>query len=109
MTDQSPHIQTLKDRRAELLREVTKIEDALDDPPSKDWEDRAAERQGDEVLEALGAHDLEELRRIDAALARAEEGTYGTCTQCGDQISEERLTALPETAFCKDCAAKLAG
>ncbi len=109
MANQEPKIQALKDRRAELLREVLKIEDALDDQPSKDWEDRSVERQGDEVLEALGTHDLDELRRIDAALARSEDGNFGICTQCGSEISDERLTALPETPFCKDCARSVAG
>jgi RNA polymerase-binding transcription factor DksA len=102
-----PHarlIARLKARRAELTMDLSKIEDALDDPAPKDWEDRAAERQGDEVLEALGAHDADELRRIDAALARAEAGDYGNCTKCGDAISVNRLESLPETPFCASCA-----
>ena len=94
----------LKARRAELVGELTEIEDALDDEPPKDWEDRAAERQGDEVLEALGTQDLAELRRIDAALARIADGTYGTCVKCGGEISAERLAVLPDTPFCKACA-----
>lgn len=94
----------LKARRAELTNELHDIEDRLDDEPPKDWEDRASERQSDEVLEALGAHDLAELRQIDAALARIEDGTYGDCVKCGDPISEKRLEALPATPFCKNCA-----
>ena len=97
--------QTLLARRAELLGALSDIEDKLDDEPSKDWEDRATERQGDEVLEALGASDLAELRRIDAALARVEDGTYGDCLQCGEPISAERLAVLPATPLCKICAA----
>lgn len=94
----------LKARRAELTQDLEEIEDALDDPAPKDWEDRAVERQGDEVLEALGTHDRQELRRIDAALARAEAGDYGICQKCGDEISEARLDAVPDTPFCADCA-----
>ena len=101
------HIATLKTKRRKLQRELLAIEDRLDDEPSKDWEDRSAERQGDEVLEALGTHDLEELRKVDAALARAEMGTYGTCVRCGAAISAERLDALPETPHCKTCALSL--
>ncbi len=41
------------------------------------WEDSASERQGDEVLEALGSYDVAEMRQIDAALARIEDGSYG--------------------------------
>ena len=65
----------LLDRRAELTGDLSKIEDSLDDPLPKDWEDRASERQGDEVLEALGKADLDEIRRIDAALGRNDDGS----------------------------------
>ena len=95
---------TLLTRRAELLGDLAEIEDQLDDEPSKDWEDRSAERQGDEVLEALGQHDLDELRRIAAALGRIADGTYGECVKCGAAISEARLESLPDTPFCKNCA-----
>jgi RNA polymerase-binding transcription factor DksA len=94
----------LKRRRAELVGELKDIEDQLDDEPSKDWEDRASERQGDEVLETRGANDATELRQIDAALTRVEEDTYGECVKCGSDISAERLEALPATPFCKNCA-----
>ena len=97
-------IQRLTARRAELLKDLDDIEDALDDEPSKDWEDRAAERQGDEVLEAMGHHDQDELRRIDAALARHAAGDYGSCVKCGEEIAPERLDAVPETPFCAACA-----
>lgn len=95
---------TLLARRAELLGEMAEIEDQLDDEPSKDWEDRAVERQGDEVLQALGQHDQDEVRRIDAALGRIAGGTYGECMKCGAAISEARLASLPDTPFCKSCA-----
>lgn len=104
MSTFSKHEEQLKRRRAELVGELKDIEDKLDDEPPKDWEDRASERQGDEVLESLGAHDASELRQIDAALARIEEGTYGDCAKCGSEISAERLDALPATPFCKTCA-----
>ena len=104
MTDTATLIQRLTDRRAALLKDLDQIEDALDDEPSKDWEDRAAERQGDEVLEAMGHHDQEELRRIDAALARHAAGEYGACVKCGEDIAPERLDAVPETPFCAKCA-----
>ena len=94
-------------RRLELLAELDHIEHDLDAPLPSDWEDRASERQGDEVLEALGEHDLAELRGIDAALVRVEEGEYGACVKCGDDISPERLALLPATPFCKVCAANL--
>lgn len=97
-------ISALRNRRNELVRELLEIEDNLDDALPKDWEDRSSERQGDEVLEALGKHDLIELRMIDSALARAKDGTFGICKNCGSEISRARLETIPETPFCKSCA-----
>ena len=91
-------------RRVELVGHLEQVEDALDETPSKDWEDRSSERQGDEVLEALGQSEQAELLRIDAALARIEAGTYGTCQKCGEDVSDARLDLLPATPFCKNCA-----
>nr|WP_206038258.1 TraR/DksA C4-type zinc finger protein [Rhodococcus sp. HNM0569] len=45
-----------------------------------------------------------ELDDLDAALARVETGTYGTCTRCGRPIAEPRLDALPATRYCIECA-----
>ncbi|NNE79596.1 MAG: TraR/DksA family transcriptional regulator [Silicimonas sp.] len=106
MPEHDALIAGLKARRMELVQDLEKIEDTLDDEPPKDWEDRAAERQGDEVLEAMGQHDLEELRRIDAALARHAAGEYGACVQCGEDIAPARLNAVPDTPFCVKCAAQ---
>ena len=106
MTDIAVLIQRLTERRDALLKELGQIEDALDDEPSKDWEDRAAERQGDEVLEAMGHHDQDELRRINAALTRHAAGDYGVCVTCGDDSAPARLEAVPETPFCANCAAR---
>ena len=104
MTDNSNLKKLLEARRAELTREMQDIENQLDDEPPKDWEDRATERQGDEVLEALGTQDSTELRQIDAALSRIDAGTYGDCAKCGDAIALQRLDALPATPFCSNCA-----
>ena len=43
------------------------------------------------------------LSKIDEALGRLEEGAYGNCFECGSQISEQRLRALPFAVRCKDC------
>jgi len=102
--DSDAQKQRLLSRRAELAGHLSDVEHALDETPSKDWEDRSSERQGDEVLEALGHTELTELRRIDAALDRIRAGTYGTCQACGDPISDARLDLLADTPFCKTCA-----
>jgi len=45
----------------------------------------------------------ESLRETDEALDRIYEGTYGTCTNCGEEISIERLEVLPTASLCKKC------
>jgi len=57
----------------------------------------------DEIEFALIQMKAETLNKIDEALRRLEEGTYGNCFECGDEISEKRLRALPFAVRCKDC------
>lgn len=96
--------QVLLDRRKELVGHMGMVEHELDRTPTKDMEDFSTERQGDEVLEALGQAELNEVMRIDAALKRVDAGEYGICLNCGNEISEERLAVLPDTALCRNCA-----
>jgi DnaK suppressor protein len=48
-----------------------------------------------------------ELSRVEAALRSIDDGTYGTCTNCGNPIGVERLEAIPWAPTCIDCARKL--
>ena len=95
----------METRQADLLRRIAGIGAEFDSHEAKDWEEMAVERETDEVLEDLGQAAQQELRMIDAALARMAEGEYGDCVRCGDRISEERLDLLPATPFCPNCAA----
>ena len=95
-------------RLKELGGRLNEIEAALVEEHTKDWEDLATEREGDEVLEALGESGQAEIARIQAALQRMAEGEYGVCVQCGEEISEARLDALPDAALCRNCAATAA-
>ena len=45
----------------------------------------------------------ETLNKIEEALKRLEDGSYGYCFECGEEISERRLRALPFAVRCKDC------
>lgn len=91
-------------REAEITGHLRSIEAALEERPDPDAEERATEREGDEVLERLGSAEQAELARIHAALARMDEGCYGVCVSCGEVISEERLDLVPSTPFCRRCA-----
>ena len=68
-----------------------------------DFKDVAAEETRAVVDEAAYAHAAEELSQVVAALRRLEDGTYGSCEDCGEAIDERRLSALPATPFCTAC------
>lgn len=55
-----------------------------------------------EIREDL-VHDASELREIDAARARLEEGSYGECMECGQDIGFARLKATPSAVRCIVC------
>jgi RNA polymerase-binding protein DksA len=47
------------------------------------------------------------LEETEAALQRIEDGTFGKCQECGNDIGSQRLDAVPYTPFCVDCARDL--
>ncbi len=104
MADLDHFERQLRERKAYLEGALDRFERALEAPPNPDAEDRATEREGDEVLEGLGSSGLAELRQIDAALDRIEQGTYGACVNCGEPIPEKRLEIIPHAARCARCA-----
>jgi DnaK suppressor protein len=57
----------------------------------------------EEIEFALIQMKSETLNKITGALTRLEQGTYGNCYECGDEIGEKRLRALPFAVRCKDC------
>src|SRR6516225_5465175 len=64
----------------------------------------SAEADIQEDLEfALVQMKSETLNKVNDALARLEQGNYGNCFECGDEIAEKRLRALPFAVRCKDC------
>ena len=67
-----------------------------------DGEDSEVDVQND-IEFALIQMKAETLNRIDEALRRLDEGTYGGCFDCGGEISQARLRALPFAVRCKDC------
>ena len=59
-----------------------------------------------EIDYSLEENSEEILSAIDRALERIENGTYGICRNCGREIGEARLEALPWTDLCIDCASR---
>lgn len=104
MTSVATRKAQLEARLAALNTRISDIGAELDAHSSKDWEELATEREGDEVLEDLGLSAQSEIRMINAALSRVAAGEYGYCVKCGAEIAEERLDVIPATPFCTACA-----
>ncbi len=80
------------------------IEDNTPDEMSdNNLADTATETLDREIDSTLEENSENVLAAIDAALQRLEEGTYGKCVNCGKEIGEERLAALPWATLCIDC------
>ncbi len=70
--------------------------------------DTASETYERELDEGLEEDAQDQLREVEDALMRLEDGTYGFCSVCGKPIPVERLEAVPWTTLCIDDARKLA-
>jgi RNA polymerase-binding protein DksA len=64
---------------------------------------------GREIDYTLGDNAEQVIAEIDAALQRIEDGTYGTCVNCGREIPRERLEANPWASLCIDCKRRAEG
>jgi DnaK suppressor protein len=101
--DLDPIRAALQSERARLLEEIG---EAIVAPGQMTYGSQAAAasqvfaQQRDLALRDRADGQLE---LVDAALARLDAGTYGTCVQCGRAIAAERLEALPWAARCIDC------
>ncbi|MBF0465182.1 MAG: TraR/DksA family transcriptional regulator [Nitrospirae bacterium] len=77
------------------------IDAALDDG---DWS--VVDVTEDIILQKLHHHKLK-LNKIDEALRKIHNGTYGICEDCGQEISEGRLKVLPYAVHCVECKEKV--
>ncbi|HEX7116770.1 MAG TPA: TraR/DksA family transcriptional regulator [Steroidobacter sp.] len=100
--------QRLLARRRDLSVRRRRVENDLSrrtDPLVPDFSDQAIQLQNDETLQAIGEAAASELAALNEALARLDQGLYGICKVCGEEISPERLAAVPHAVTCTSCAA----
>ena len=96
-------LENLREETAGTLYDDAGEESAYDNHLA-DTATETYDRELDYTLEENSQHVLGE---IEPALTRIEGGTYGICTNCSKQISEERLEALPWATLCIDCQRNL--
>ena len=76
----------------------------VDGPVEQDFEEQVVTRKNDDVIYNLDSLAKAELAQITSALRRIDQGIFGVCTSCGENIDPERLKALPYTDHCRNCA-----
>src|SRR5436309_8222123 len=101
----------LLEKKKEELQSATPARTPATEPGSKsgDWIDQSSQESEIHVRLALKQTDHKLLRAIDEAIHRIDQGTYGVCMDCENEIAHARLEAVPWTRVCIDCKAKQQG
>jgi RNA polymerase-binding protein DksA len=109
MSDTAAFKARLDAQLEELEARQSRIAEDLAEPLNPDSSEQAVEMEDDASLEGQGALIAKEIASVKRALARIEDGTYGECVRCGEDIAPARLEARPEAALCIDCARVMTG
>ncbi len=93
--------QKMDDLLSEAERTVAGMTDSKENYP--DPTDRAALESDRNFLLRIRDRERKLISKIQEALQRIDDGSYGICEACGEEIGEKRLRARPVTTLCFDC------
>lgn len=93
----------LKNKREELRRSQAQEERQEDYDFGRDEGDRANFSQSKEMAFRQKAQERGLLMMVEAALSRIEDGSFGSCIHCGQEITLNRLNAVPWSRYCITC------
>jgi len=101
----------LQSQRKQLLGEMREKIASIEDGPDFPNQLKIADNDGlpdaaAEMNDAMVERESQELLEIEAALARISDGSYGSCSDCGDEIGGARLKAYPAVKRCLRCQEK---
>ncbi len=94
-------VKTLLEEAEKTVSGMTNDKDTFPDPT-----DRANLETDRNFLLRIRDRERKLILKIKEALARIDDGTFGICEECGEEISEERLKARPVTTLCIQCKTK---
>jgi DnaK suppressor protein len=100
------NLQKLRDQEVRRLRELVRSEVEHKPPVPGDPLDDARQHEDTELNASLIDMSEKRLAAIFDTFERMETGRYGMCEDCGDEISIERLRAIPTAVYCVDCQSK---
>jgi DnaK suppressor protein len=92
---------------AEIQKSVRTGTQTTEGEPSGDIYDQASSERDRELDLLLGDREREKLRSIDEALDRIDDGEYGVCEECEEDIPLGRLKVLPFARYCVRCKADI--
>jgi len=94
----------LKTKQQELRKRISAIEADFHKGRSQDFAEQATETENDGVLDEIHHEAKAELLLVNEALQRIDSGLYGSCSTCDEPINPDRLSAIPYTTKCINCA-----
>lgn len=100
----------LEERQQSLRKIVARNEQDgrdADVGTAQDIADRAANSYTKEFLFHQSNNERQLLQMVESALSRLREGVFGECVNCGSEINQKRLEAVPWTRYCIQCQEKL--
>ena len=101
----------LEQRQQELRRTVSRnVQDgraADSEDIAQDIADKAANSYTKEFLFSQSSNDRALLARVEEALVRIREGSFGECINCGNEVNPKRLEAVPWARYCIKCQEKI--
>jgi len=100
----------LLEKRAELISVVQKTEDygrqANTEAEGMDLADKASSSYTKEFMFSKSDGDRQLLQEVVDALRRLDEGGFGECMNCGEEVERKRMEAVPWSPFCLSCQAE---
>jgi len=93
-------------RARELARSLAKRNQITIERPADNFDDALLAAERESSAQAL-SQDLRLLREVEAARDRLRDSTYGVCLRCEEAIAPQRLRAIPWSAYCVSCQAKV--
>lgn len=96
----------LQEEKQKILHHLQELDDDSKeelDLSTGDSVDIASQEINQANIQKIGKRETYLLKKIDLALSKIDEGTYGECENCGEQIGNPRLMARPVAQLCIDC------
>ena len=86
-----------------ILKSATDDAESIRRPYCRDLWEIAEETERAVIVDNTLQQTQQNIKKIENALSKIEKSDYGFCEECGDDISPERLSIVPEAAFCQSC------